>query len=93
MDAQKAREFFTPKVRTGRNTEHTSFWMNPLNVEFIREASKTTRMPQGVILELIINYYRLTRRKTEYELQGRHLTEYDQRKLENTKYLLRIVPY
>lgn len=93
MDAQKAREFLSPKVRTGRNTEHTSFWMNPLNVEFIREASETTRMPQGAILEVIINYFRLTRRKAEYEKQGKHLSDHDEKKLKNVEYFLRIIPY
>lgn len=93
MDAQKAREFLSPKVRTGRNTEHTSFWMNPLNVEFIREAAETTRMPQGAILEVIINYFRLTRRKAEYEKQGKPLSDHDEKKLKNVEYFLRIIPY
>ena len=93
MDAQTAREFFAPQKRTGRNVEHTSFWMNPMNVEFIRAASKRCRMPQGTILETIINFYRLTRKREILAAQGKQLSAYDQDRMRDVEYLLRVIPY
>lgn len=93
MDIKAARDYLFPKKRTGRNISHTSFWMNPLSVEFIRNASECTRMPQGTILEVIINYYRLTRKKADYEAQGKRMTERDEEKLKNVYYFLRVLPY
>lgn len=78
---------------SNRNVEHTSFWMNPLNVEFIRAAAKTSRMAQGTILETIISYYRLTRKKEQLEAQGRKLTAHEEDKLKRIYYLLRVIPY
>ena len=67
--------------------------MNPLNVEFIRAAAKTSRMAQGTILETIISYYRLTRKKEQLEAQGRKLTAHEEDKLKRIYYLLRVIPY
>jgi hypothetical protein len=67
--------------------------MNPLSVEFIKNASTCTRMPQGTILEIIINYYRLTRKKADYEAQGKRMTERDEERLKNVNYFLWVLPY
>lgn len=93
MDAQKAREFFTPRKRTGRNIEHTSFWMHPETVTFIKNASETTRMPQGTVLEIIVTYYRLKRKKELRRAEGKELTAEEQKALDGIYYFLRVLPY
>lgn len=93
MDAQKAREFFTPRKRTGRNIEHTSFWLHPETVTFIKNAAETTRMAQGTVLEIIVTYYRLKRKKELREAAGKKLTADEQKSLDGIYYFLRILPF
>lgn len=50
-------------------------------------------MAQGTILETIISYYRLTRKKEQLEAQGRKLTAHEEDKLKRIYYLLRVIPY
>ena len=68
-------------------SEHHSFWLKPETMAYIRAANKVTRIPQGVILQLIVDYFRLTRTEKQ-----RELTPAEQGKLDYVEFFLRILP-
>lgn len=74
-----------PKLR--RASEHHSFWLQPETMRYIRNANRLTRIPQGHILQIILDYFRLTRTKNQ-----RELTQDEQSKLDYVEYFLRILP-
>lgn len=76
-----------------RNTSHTSYWMSPTAIDFIKRCSETTRMPQGLVLEIIITDYRLRRKADQLKRQGLELNEADKRAREAVDYYFRILPY
>ena len=92
MRKKKSLENLIPVRRHGHNVSHSSFWMHPETVSFIRMAAEQTRMPQGTILEIIITYYRLMRRKELKEQDGKHLTLDEQSALDGVYYFLRVLP-
>ena len=69
--------------------EHTSFWMKPETIMFIRSARIKTGISQATILELIVDYYRISRR---LEIKG-ELSEEDIARLKEIRYFFRILPY
>lgn len=68
-------------------TEHHSFWLRPDTMEYIRLANQATRIPQGQILQIIVDYFRLTRKKA-----SRPLTESESDHYEAVKCMLRVIP-
>lgn len=68
-------------------TEHHSFWLHPETMRYIRNTSNATRIPQGQILQIIIDYFRLTRLASLRELKAEELDKLDQ-----VKVFLRIMP-
>lgn len=74
-----------PKKRAA--TEHHSFWLRPDTMRYIRQANKLTRIPQGQILQLILDYFRLTRRQKD-----RELTPDERSQLDYVEFFLRILP-
>lgn len=74
-----------PKKRP--STEHYSFWLRPETMRYIRQANKLTRIPQGQILQIIVDYFRLTR-----TMNQRELTDEELEKLSYVEYILRILP-
>ena len=76
------------KIPIGRSaTEHTSFWLRPDTMRYIRQATKLTKIPQGQILQLIVDYFRLTRRQRD-----RELTLDERSQLDYVEFFLRILP-
>ena len=71
-----------------KGKEHYSFWLTEDTMRYIRNASKFTRITQGQILQLIIDYYRLTRKKA----CGADLTAEEKVQLEAVKYISKIMP-
>ncbi len=69
--------------------EHSSFWLQPETAQFIRAARNKTGISQARILELIIDYYRISRR---LELKGA-LDDKDVERLKEIRYFFRILPY
>ena len=74
-----------PKKRP--STEHYSFWLRPETMRYIRQANKLTRIPQGQILQIILDYFRLTRTKAQ-----RELTDEERERFSYVEYILRILP-
>ena len=74
-----------PRKRS--STEHHSFWLQPETMRYIRNANKVTRIPQGQILQLILDYFRLTRMQRQ-----RELTQDERTKLDYVEFFLRILP-
>lgn len=68
-------------------SSHTSFWMNPDVMQYIRTASKATRISQGQLIQIIIDQYRLNRKVK----QG-NATDDDRERLEMLEYFNRIIP-
>lgn len=68
-------------------TEHHSFWLLPETMRYIRNTSNATRIPQGQILQIIIEYFRLTRIASLRELDKDEQSRFD-----NVKFFLRIMP-
>ena len=56
-------------------------------MEYIRLANQATRIPQGQILQIIVDYFRLTRKKV-----SRPLTESEVDHYEAVKHMLRVIP-
>lgn len=68
-------------------TEHTSFWMDPDTITYIKNASRATRISQGQLLQMIIDQYRLARL-----IAGGHATEDEKERFEMLKCFNRIIP-
>lgn len=75
---------FKPKTPA---IEHHSFWLTPDTMRYIRTASRSTRIPQGQILQIMTDYFRLTRIK-----RARELTEAEQETFKAIQVFLRIIP-
>lgn len=78
-------EYIIPKKHTA--TEHYSFWLRPDTMQYIRTCNKATRISQGQILQIIVDYFRLTRRAAVEKL-----SDEDQERLKTVKLFLRIIP-
>ena len=50
-------------------------------------------MAQGTVLEIIVTYYRLKRKKELREAAGKKLTADEQKALDGIYYFLRILPF
>lgn len=70
-----------------KSSEHHSFWLQEETMRYIRNANRLTRIPQGQILQLILDYFRLTRTQ-----RNRELTQDERSKLDYVEYFLRILP-
>ena len=80
----------TISVIDGRQkaTEHYSFWLTENTMQYIRNANNVSRISQGQILQLMIDYFRLTRKKAAKI----KLTELEAERLEAVKNISRILP-
>ncbi|MBR3686014.1 MAG: hypothetical protein IKL66_00850 [Clostridia bacterium] len=56
-------------------------------MRYIRTCNKVTRISQGQILQIIVDYFRLTRRAAVEKL-----SDEDQERLKTVKLFLRIIP-
>lgn len=66
---------------------HSSFWLEPEMMNYIRSASKSTRISQGQLLQIIVDQYRLNRRR-----QHGAATAEDLERLEMLECFNRIIP-
>lgn len=69
------------------STEHYSFWLRPETMRYIRQVNRLTRIPQGQILQIVLDYFRLTRTKAE-----RELTDEERKRINYVEFIMRIMP-
>lgn len=68
--------------------EHTSFWMDPETLMYIKNTSRATRISQGQILQIIIDQYRLLRK-----INANKATEDEIERYEMLECFNRVIPY
>lgn len=68
-------------------TEHYSFWLRPDTMDYIRKTNNLTRIPQGQLIQLIVDHFRLTR-----TMSYRKLTAEESERLSMVKTMISILP-
>lgn len=75
-------------IPTRNNTpEHCSFWLTADTMSYVRAANKLSRIPQGQLIQIALDFFRLTR-KGEIS----KLTAEEKNYLSYVKQISRILP-
>lgn len=72
---------------------HTSFWLCPETMKFIRQCSETTRISQGQVLQLIVDFYRTSRRLKKVNGDFEKLEQWERDAFDTVNYFLRVMPF
>lgn len=75
-------------IPTRNNTpQHCSFWLTSDTMSYVRAASKLSRIPQGQLIQIALDHFRLTRASGV-----RKLTDEEKNYLSYVKQISKILP-